>query len=185
MKTALIIFGVILVMAGLEAGNQFLSIKSDLSAQRKEAREEWSNVGQALQHRAVLISDLVTTRGLGDSATMVTQDIQQARRVLEGAAGPKEKLAANERLSSVLTHLMSEAGSNAGLQADRSFTQWKEELAKCDNDVAVERSRYNKMLERYNARIQQFPDSLVASVAGFRRDDAYFRTADPISEVLK
>lgn len=185
MKTALILSGVFLTLAGLEGGNQYLTIRSDLMAQRKEAREEWSNVGDALEHRAVLISDLATNRGLGEYATVASQDITSARRVMSSARTPQEKLAANERLSTVLNRLMMDAESNPRLQGDRSFQQWKDELAKCDNEVAVERSRYNRMLERYNARIQQFPDSLVASMAGFRRDDAYFKTEDAILESPK
>lgn len=68
------------------------------------------------------------------------------------------------------------------MHSDKAFAQWQEELATCDNQVAVARNRYNRVLEKYNARIQQFPDSLVASVAGFRRDSAYFRTSDGLAE---
>ena len=32
------------------------------------------------------------------------------------------------------------------------------------------------MLEHYNAQIQRFPDNIVASIAGFARDDAYLPT---------
>ena len=77
---------------------------------------------------------------------------------------------------------MADAGRNPRLQSDKAFAQWKEELATCDNQVAVARNRYNRMLEKYNARIQEFPDSLVASVAGLHRDDAYFKTGDGAQE---
>jgi LemA protein len=185
MKTALIVIGIVLALAGLEAGNQYLTIRSDLMAQRKEAREEWSNVGEALEHRAALISDLTTYRSLGDKAVAASQDIASARQAMARAHTPREKMAANQRLSKVLAPIMAEADNNLRLQSDQAFVQWKDELAKCEDHVAVERNRYNRMLERYNARIQQFPDSLVASIAGFRRDDAYFKTQDAISELPK
>jgi len=169
-----------MVLGALECGNKYLSIKSDLSAERQEAREQWSTVGEALEHRAVLISDLASNKGLGEYATLASQDISSARQVLTSAHSPQEKLAANERLSTVLTRLMQDANNNPRLQTDKAFAQWKDEFAGCENTVAVERSRYNKILEKYNARIQQFPDSLVASVAGFRRDDAYFKTGDVV-----
>jgi LemA protein len=182
MKTALIVAAVVAALAALECGNKYLSIRSDLSAQRQEAREEWSNVGEALEHRAVLISDLASNKGLGEYATVASQDIFNARGVLVGARTPQEKLAANDRLSAVLARLMVDANNNPRLHSDKAFAQWKEELAKCDDQVAVERSRYNRMLEKYNARIQQFPDSLVASMAGFHRVDAYFKTDEGVLE---
>jgi LemA protein len=102
--------------------------------------------------------------------------------VLASSRTPQEKLAANDRLSTVLSRMMVDANNNTHLQSDKAFLQWKDELAKCDNTIAVERSRYNRMLEKYNARIQEFPDSLVASVAGFHRDDAYFKTDEGVLE---
>jgi LemA protein len=182
MKTALIVVGVVVALAALECGNKYFSIRSDLSAQRQEAREEWTNVGESLEHRAALISDLASNKGLGEYATVASQDISSARQVLASSRTPQEKLAANDRLSIVLTRMMVDANNNPRLQSDSSFLQWKDELAKCDNQIAVERSRYNRMLEKYNARIQEFPDSLVASVAGFRRDDAYFKTDEGVLE---
>ncbi len=176
MKTALILLVVLVMLGGLEAGNRYLSIRADLDAQRQEAVEEWSHVGEALEHRAQLISDLASKHGLAQYTPVAVRDISDARAVLHSKSGPEQKLAANERLSAVLSRLMVDANDNPRLQKDPSFTQWKDELAKCDNDIAVARSRYNKMLEKYNARIQEFPDSLVASMAGFHRDDAYFHT---------
>jgi LemA protein len=182
MKTALILIGVAAGLGALECGNKYLTIKSDLSAQRQEAREQWSTVGEALEQRAVLISDLASNKGLGEYASVASQDISSARQVLVSAGTPQDKLAANDRLSAVLARLMVDANNNPLLHSGSAFAQWKDELAKCDNQVAVERSRYNKMLEKYNARIQQFPESLVASMAGFPRDDAYFTTGEGILE---
>jgi hypothetical protein len=38
------------------------------------------------------------------------------------------------------------------------------------------RRKYNEALEHYNAQIQQFPENVVASIAGLTRNDAYFKT---------
>jgi LemA protein len=173
---------VVAALVALECGNQYLRIRRDLSAQRKAARAEWSNVGVALERRAALISRLASNEGLGEFAAMAARDIPAARQAMAGARTPREKLAANRRLSAVLGRLMADANRDPRLQSDKAFAQWKEELATCDNQVAVARSRYNRMLEKYNARIQEFPDSLVASVAGLRRDNAYFKTGDGVPE---
>ena len=185
MRTVLIVLLVAAVVGGLEAGNRYLTIRNDLHAQRQQALEEWSHVGDALQQRAALISELASKRGLAEYSAVGSQDIAEARKILGGNSGPQEKLAANERLSTVLSRLMVDANNNPRLESDPSFSRWKDELANCDNQVAVARSRYNRMLEKYNARIQEFPDSLVASMAGFHRDDAYFQTRDAAGGDLK
>jgi len=178
MKTALIVLLVLFVLGGLEAGNRYLAIRADLHAQREEAVEEWTHIGEALEQRAALISELASNWRILESAASASQNIADARRVLQSKGAPQEKLAANEQLSAVLSRLLADANHDPRLRVDISFSHWKDELAKCDNQVAIARNRYNKMLEKYNARISEFPDSLVASMAGFQRNDAYFLTAD-------
>ena len=178
MKIALTLVAVAVTLAALEGAHQYREIRRGLAAQREAARGEWSGVGEALDRRAALISRLASSKGLGGDAAAASRDVASVRQAMAAARAPREKLAANRRLSVLLGRLMADAARNPRLKSDKAFAQWKEELATCDNQVAVARSRYNRMLEKYNARIQEFPDSLVASVAGFRRDSAYFRTDD-------
>jgi LemA protein len=183
MKTALILVGLAAAaVTVLECGHQYLRIKRGISAQRDAARDEWNGVGKALDRRAALISRLAANKGLGEDAAAAARDVSAARQALASAHTPREKLAANRRLSTVLGRLLADAGRNPRMRSDKAFAQWQEELATCDNQVAVARSRYNRVLEKYNARIQRFPDRLVASVAGFRRDSAYFQTGDGLPE---
>jgi LemA protein len=182
MRTALIVGGVAVALAAFECGSQYLRIRNDLWAQRRAARQEWSGVSEALERRAALISRLASSAGPGERAAAASREVSAARQAMAGARTPREKLAANRRLSAILERLLADAGTNPRLQSDKAFAQWKEELATCDNRMAVARNRYNRMLEKYNARIQGFPESLVASVAGLRRDDAYFKTGGEAPE---
>jgi LemA protein len=174
MRTALILVGVAAALASLECGSQYFSIRNELVAQRKAARDEWVGVGEAMERRAEIVSRLASRQGLGEGAA--------ARQAMVAARTPLDKLAANRRVSALLDRLMADAGRSSRLQSDKAFAQWKEELATCDNQVAVARNRYNRLLQKYNARIQEFPESLVASVAGLRRDNAYFQTGDALPE---
>ena len=42
------------------------------------------------------------------------------------------------------------------------------------------RRRYNETVQRYNTSIELFPNNIAASLFGFHRNDAYFKT-DPAS----
>ncbi|HSW50103.1 MAG TPA: LemA family protein, partial [Bryobacteraceae bacterium] len=61
----------------------------------------------------------------------------------------------------------------------------QDELAGTENRIAVERRRYNEGVQRYNTSIGLFPSNLVASMFGFGRNDAYFKTEPAAREVPK
>jgi len=91
--------------------------------------------------------------------------LNSAASTLASASTPRARIDANNRVSALLARVP-KTGSGAVLQR----------LSDAENRIAVERRRYNEMLEHYNAQIQRFPDNIVASIAGFARDDAYLPT---------
>ena len=62
------------------------------------------------------------------------------------------------------------------LKSNENFMRLQDELAGTENRIAVERRRYNDAIQDYNTYIALFPNSLVASFAGFARNNAYFKT---------
>jgi LemA protein len=62
------------------------------------------------------------------------------------------------------------------LKSNENFLRLQDELAGTENRIAVERRRYNETVQDYNTFIAVFPNSLVASLSGFARNDAYFKT---------
>ena len=62
------------------------------------------------------------------------------------------------------------------LKSNENFLRLQDELAGTENRIAVERRRYNETLQDYNTYISLFPNSLVAGLSGFPRNDAYFKT---------
>ena len=62
------------------------------------------------------------------------------------------------------------------LKANENFLRLQDELAGTENRIAVERKKYNDRVQEYNTQIQLFPNNIVASISGFTRDDAYFKT---------
>jgi LemA protein len=45
-----------------------------------------------------------------------------------------------------------------------------------ENRILQARRRYNESVQSYNTAIQLFPDNIVASMSGYQREDAYFKT---------
>ena len=62
------------------------------------------------------------------------------------------------------------------LKSNENFMRLQDELAGTENRIAVERRKYNETVQRFNTTIDLFPNNIAASLFGFQRNDAYFRT---------
>ena len=71
------------------------------------------------------------------------------------------------------------------LKSNENFLRLQDELAGTENRIAVERRRYNETLQDYNTFLSLFPNNLVASMGGFARNDAYFKTEEGARQAPK
>ena len=178
MKALLIVAGIAIVLL-LLFGGQFIGIRNDLVTQREAVTAAWAQVENALQRRADLIPNLVeTVKGFASQEKEVFASIANARAALGGARTPQEAIAANEQLSGALSRLLVVVENYPQLRSSENFQRLMDELAGTENRIAVERRKYNDAVQRYNTSIELFPNNIVASLSGFSRNDAYFKT-DP------
>src|SRR5229473_7952022 len=178
MKIALVIIG-ILLLAGLMFGGKFVSVRNDLAAQNEAIAAAWAQVDVALQRRADLIPNLVSTvKGFATHEQQVIDSVTAARAALGGARTPQEKIAANTQLDGAISRLLVISENYPNLKSNENFLRLQDELAGTENRIAVERRKYNEVVQRYNTQIALFPNNLIASMSGFQRNDAYFKT-DP------
>ena len=176
MKIALIIVGV-LIIVGIAMAGQFVSVRNDLVTQREAVNAAWSQVDVVLQRRADLVPNLVeTVKGFASHETEVFRDIANARAALIGGRSPQEKIQANDQLTSALSRLLVVSENYPQLRSNENFLRLQDELAGTENRIAVERRKYNETVQHYNTSIQMFPNNIVASLGGFERNDAYFKT---------
>ena len=144
------------------------------------------SVDVVLQRRADLIPNLVeTVKGFAAQEQTVFGDIAKARSALLGAHSPAEKIAANGQLDSALGRLLVVVENYPQLKSNENFLRLQDELAGTENRIAVERRRYNETIQDYNTYISLFPNSLVASMGGFPRNDAYFKADEGARVVPK
>ena len=154
---------------------------------KKEAvNAAWAQVDVMLQRRADLIPNLVeTVKGFAAQEQIVFGDIAKARSALLGARTPAEKIAANGQLDSALGRLLVVVENYPQLKSNENFLRLQDELAGTENRIAVERRSYNQVVQDYNTFIATFPNSLVASMSGFTRNDAYFKTEEGARQAPK
>src|SRR6202790_1239855 len=182
----LIAIVVVLVILGLIFGGMYVSRRNQMAIKREAVNAAWAQVDVVLQRRADLIPNLVeTVKGYAVQEQIVFGDIAKGRSALLGAPSPAEKIAANGQLDSALGRLLVVVENYPQLKSNENFLRLQDELAGTENRIAVERRRYNEAVQDYNTFIALFPNSLVASLSGFARNDAYFKTEEGSRQVPK
>ncbi len=185
MKKGLVVL-IVLVVIALMLGSSFVSRRNQMAIKREAVNAAWAQVDVVLQRRADLIPNLVeTVKGYAVQEQIVFGDIAKARSALLGAHSPAEKIAANGQLDSALGRLLVVVENYPQLKSNENFLRLQDELAGTENRIAVERRRYNEAIQDYNTFIALFPNSLVASLGGFARNDAYFKTEEGARQAPK
>jgi LemA protein len=180
MKLGLVVIGV-LVLAGLLFGGKLMGTRNDLVQQRESITGSWSQVETDLQRRADLIPNLVSTvKGFAAQEKEILNNLANARAGMLNAKTPQEKINANSQLDSALGRLLVVVENYPQLRSNENFMRLQDELAGTENRIAQSRRRYNETVQRYNTSIDLFPNNIAASLFGFNRNDAYFKT-DPAS----
>jgi len=186
MKKGLLLLVVILVVVALMFGSMYVSRRNQMAVKREAVNAAWAQVDVVLQRRADLIPNLVqTVKGYAAQEQTVFGEIARARSALLSASTPQQKIAANGQLDGALGRLLALVENYPQLKSNENFLRLQDELAGTENRIAVERRRYNEAVQDYNTYISQFPSSLIASVAGFTRNDAYFKTDEGARQAPK
>jgi LemA protein len=185
MKALLGVVAVLLIVA-LIFGSSFISRRNQMAVKRETVNAAWSQVDVVLQRRADLIPNLVeTVKGFAQQEQAVFGEIAKARSALLGAQTPADKIAANGRLDSALGRLLVVVENYPQLRSNENFLRLQDELAGTENRIAVERRRYNETLQDYDTYLSLFPNNIVASMSGFSRNDAYFKTEEGARQAPK
>jgi LemA protein len=185
MKIALVVLGVV-ILGALLIGGSLMGSRNELVTEREAINGAWSQVDVALQRRADLIPNLVeTVKGYAKHEETAIDSVTSARAAMMGAKTPADKIQANSQLDSALGRLLVVVENYPNLKANENFIRLQDELSGTENRIAVERRKYNEVVQHYNTDIELFPKNISASIFGFRREDAYFKADTAAKEVPK
>jgi LemA protein len=169
------------VSVGIAAGSQFLSVRRNLLAQRAAIDAQWTELSAAFDRRAALVANLADLiKEVADPRDRAFTDIASARQALTEAQSPQSKIEANGRLMNAFARLYLAAEDHPKLTASAGYRRLNEQTGNAESRVAVERRKYNDLLEHYNAQLQKFPANVVAGISGLKRVDAYVKTEQEI-----
>jgi len=146
-------------------------------------KSQWGTVESAYQRRMDLIPNLVNTvKGYADfEKTTLTQVIEARAKATQVSINPdkldaqsmKQFQAAQGELSGALSRLLVTVEQYPNLKANENFLDLQKQLEGTENRIAVERRKFNEMVQDYNSFIRSFPKNIWASIFGFEKK-AYF-----------
>lgn len=167
---AIVVVAVLLLMVGgCLVGNY-----NNLVNQREGVSQAWAQVDNQLQRRASLIGNLVeTVKGTALQEQTVFGEIADARARMAGARTTEQTIAAGQQMDSAIGRLFVVVENYPQLKSNDAFVQLMDELAGTENRLAVERQRYNQIVQTYNVLVKRFPGMLYAGMFGFKEQPYY------------
>jgi LemA protein len=174
MTVALVIV-VSLVLLGVLA---LIGVRNSLIAARNRCDEAWSGAEVQLKRRHDLVPNLVeTVKGYASHERGLFEKTAEARAAAIGAKGPDQVGDAERQLRGAVAELRAVAENYPQLRASENFQQLSGELAGIEDQIQSARRLYNSHTQRYNTKIQVFPNSLIARRGGFQ-PGRYFQIED-------
>lgn len=179
MKSLWLVLGVVglIILLLLFVGGSYVSTKNTLVQKNEAINQAFSQVNVVQQRRLDLIPNLVASvKGYVAEESSVLTNIANARAgVLAAGSDHGANIEANRKLDVALGPFFRLQEQYPNLKGNDQFMRLNDELAGTENRIAVERQRYNKVLEDYNVYVRQFPNSIWAGMAGFHYRDEYFK----------
>ena len=169
-KRNLIIVGVVIVIVIFSLYSLFKGSYNKFVSLDEGVKSSWAQVENQLQRRFDLIPNLVeTVKGYAKQEKDVLVEVTNARAKVGGAGSVPDKIAANNQLSGALSRLLIVVERYPDLKSNQNFMHLQDELAGTENRVAVERRRYNEVVQTYNVAVRSFPGNIVAGIFGFAK----------------
>lgn len=157
-----------------------------LVTQEEQVNSAWSQVENQYQRRADLIPNLVSTvQGAADFEKSVLTEVTDARSRVGQMKLSADDLSdpqkfqqfqqAQDQLSSALSRLLVVSENYPQLRSNENFLQLQSQLEGTENRIAVERMRFNDMVQQYNTEVRSFPTLISAKIFGFKEKE-YFKS---------
>lgn len=186
MKITLVVLGGV-VLVGLMLGSWIVGTYNKLVTVDESVRGSWSQVENQYQRRYDLIPNLVeTVKGFAKQEQSVLIGVTEARasvgqlkvtpEVLRDPQAFSRFQQAQDGLSSALQRLLVVTENYPQLKSDQNFLSLQSQLEGTENRIAVERRRFNEVVQEYNVLIRKFPASVIAGFGNFK-EAQYFKSA--------
>ena len=137
--------------------NGLIALKNDIA-------KAWANIDILLKQRHDELPKLLDIcKGYMDFERDTLQKITQARSLYQQAVSVDQKAQADQSMTSALRGFFAVAENYPQLKANDNFMHLQVRITELESQIADRREFYNDSVNTFNIRIQQMPDTFVAS----------------------
>lgn len=194
MKGALLAIAIV-VFAGVAFGGCYVSQRNAIVQAEEQVNGQWGNVQNAYQRRMDLIPNLVeTVKGVAGFEKETYTAVAEARaKAGQMTISPEilndpQKFAQFEQtqaqLSRGLSRLLAVSEQYPQLKANENFLNLQAQIEGTENRIAVERRKYNEIVQSFNAKVRSFPTSMIAGTMGVS-SRPYFQASEGAEQAPK
>lgn len=167
---AAIIIGVIvliLIIWVIAAYNGFVSL-------RNKVEEAFSTMDVYLKKRYDLIPNFVeTVKGYAKHESETLEKVIGARNAAMNATTAEDKITNDNFLTGTLKSLFAVAEAYPELKANQNFLALQDQLSSIEMEIASARKFYNAVVNKYNTKLETFPNNLLSGLFHFSRKPLY------------
>jgi LemA protein len=150
-----VIFGLIAYVVMMFNG--LIALKNDII-------KAWANIDILLKQRHDELPKLFDVcKGYMDFERDTLQKVTQARSMYQQAVSVDQKAQADQSMTSALRGFFAVAENYPQLKANDNFMRLQGRITDLESQIADRREYYNDSVNTFNTRIQQMPDTFVAS----------------------
>ncbi|MEY2411549.1 MAG: LemA protein [Acidobacteriaceae bacterium] len=141
-----------------------VTIFNGLVALKNDIDKAWANIDIMLKQRHDELPKLLDVcKGYMNFERDTLQKVTAARNMYQQAQSVSDKAQADQSMSSALRGFFAVAENYPELKANNNFMQLQKRITDLESQIADRREFYNDSVNTFNIRIQQVPDTFVAS----------------------
>jgi LemA protein len=180
------VVGVIVLLLGWKGCSSYNS----LVGLDESVNQAWAQVQNQYQRRADLIPNLVeTVKGAANFERETLEAVIQARanatrpeinagNLLNNPQAFQQFQQAQDNLGAALGRLLVVVEKYPELKANQNYLDLQTQLEGTENRIAVERKRFNEVVQSYNSNTRAFPTNIFAGMFGFQQRPYFQASAE-------
>lgn len=181
------LYAIVLIATGITLTLYAIVIYNGLVSLENNLAQVWANIDGLLMQRHDTLLKLLEVCGPHRTVDRnISQRLMDADACVQSAAQSREVAAlgqAETQLRTGLVRLLTIAEGSPEIRGHDQFPRLRERLSALESAITESSATYNAGAQAHNARIEQFPDLVVARLFGFHPKAQMDLRADRMDEI--
>jgi len=156
-----------LLLFAFTVGAYGVALYNGLVGVKHQIDQAWSNIDVLLKQRHDELPKLIdVVKGHAGYERQLLEQLTALRARAGSGAPDAQRLAAENELSRGIGRLLATAEAYPELKASGAYLELQRRISALEEQIAHRREYYNAAVNANNVRMEQFPDALLAGMAG-------------------